>query len=243
MPPSQPPGQDPSPVPTAPPPSSAGPDTRRIAERLAALYTTPFLRHYVYWKVRTDPLYPAVSGHLEEAGDHPLVDLGCGPGLFAFYLKSRGQRSPLHGLDVDAEKIRAASAIAAQHWPDLTFRVCDFAHWDPAGHQGHVTLLDVLQYLPHDLQDQLLQKAARCLTDPAHRLIIRNGLDDDSWRASVTRVTDHLARWIRWMARSPRQHPSRQRLEHTLTTAGLRVEFQPLWGATPFNNYLIIARR
>ena len=231
---------DPAPPPSA---SAAGEDTRRTAERLSALYPTPFLRNYVYWKVRTDPLYPAVNRHLAPTRDHPLVDLGCGPGLFAFYLKTRGHAAPVHGLDVDAEKIHAASAIAARHWPDLTFSVSDFAQWDPAGHQGHVTLLDVLQYLPHDLQHTLLQKAARCLTDPGHRLIIRNGLDDDSWRASVTRVTDHLARWIRWMARSPLQHPSRQRLEHTLTSAGLRVTFQPLWGATPFNNYLIIAQR
>ncbi len=218
-------------------------ETRQTAKRLCSLYPTRFLRQYVYWKIRTDPLYPTVSGLLAEAGDHPLVDLGCGPGLFAFYLKTRGHRSLIHGLDVDGKKIRAAQRIAADRWPDASFSECDFAHWDPAGHQGHVTFLDVLQYLSHERQTALLRQAAACLTAPGHRLIIRNGLDDASWRATVTRVTDHLARWIRWMARSPRQHPSRRLIEQTLTEAGLRVEFKPLWGATPFNNYLVIARR
>lgn len=217
-------------------------DTRLVASRLAALYPTRFLRQYVYWKVRTDPLYATVSGILDSAGDHPLTDLGCGPGLFAFYLKSRGYQSPVHGLDVDAEKIAAATRIAGTRWPEVHFKVCDFAHWQPGGHQGHVTLLDVLQYLSTESQAVLLRQAASCLTDPGHRLIIRNGLADDSWRSTVTRATDHLARWIRWMASSPRQHPSRAFIEQTLTGAGLRTDFQPLWGATPFNNYLVVAR-
>ena len=222
--------------------SSSG-RTHRDAEPLSHLYQGRFLRSYVYWKIRTDPLYPTVTQALADGRDQPLVDLGCGAGLFAFYLKTAGYTGPIHGLDVDVEKINAARAIAALRWPDTEFQAGDFASWDPGTHQGHVTFLDVLQYLTPELQHDLLSRAASCITSPNHRLIIRNGLSDSSWRARVTHATDHMARWIRWMASSPRSHPSRESLEAPLHAAGLALSFTPLWGATPFNNYLIVAHR
>ncbi len=220
------------------------PSPASLAKQLSLLYSTRYLRSYTYWKVRTDPLYGAVTSVLQDAGSHPLVDLGCGAGFFAFYLKTAGHTCSIHGLDVDAEKILAARCIADKHWPEtVTFDIGDFADWQPGNHQGHVTLLDVLQYLAPERQEVLLRQAASCLTHPGHRLIIRNGLDDASWRATVTRTTDHLARWVRWMARSPRHHPSRASIESILTDCGLHADFAPLWGATPFNNYFIVARR
>ena len=216
---------------------------RAAGSPLHRLYRGRYLRSYVYWKVRTDPLYPAVATALADGWDQPLMDLGCGAGLFSFFLKSRGYIRPILGLDVDAEKIEAARGIGAACWPDTAFRTGDFASWEPGAHQGHVTFLDVLQYLTPDLQQSLLHRAAGCLTLPGHRLIIRNGLHDDSWRASVTRATDHMARWLGWMARSPCSHPTRESLEQTLAACGLSVDVSPLWGATPFNNYLIVARR
>lgn len=121
---------------------------RRIAKSLSNLYQGRFLRSYVYWKIRTDPLYPAVTRSITDNQEQPLVDLGCGAGLFPFFLKTQGYLGPIHGLDIDEPKIIAARSIAASHWPDVDFQTSDFATWDPASHQGHVTLLDVLQYLP-----------------------------------------------------------------------------------------------
>jgi hypothetical protein len=229
----------PSPVGTTHPSVSV----RQLARTLSALYMGRFLRSYVYWKILTDPLYPSVTQALSSALDQPLVDLGCGAGIFPFYLKTHRYTGPIHGLDIDGAKITAASSIASHHWPDITFQTSDFATWNPNSHQGHVTCLDVLQYLPPELQHDLLSRAATCITEPNHRLIIRNGLSDPSWRARITQTTDHFARWIRWMPRSPLSHPTRQSLEDPLLAAGLTLTFTPLWGATPFNNYIIVGRR
>jgi 2-polyprenyl-3-methyl-5-hydroxy-6-metoxy-1,4-benzoquinol methylase len=221
----------------------AGGSKREIATSISRLYASRFMRSYSYWKVRTDPVYPASFAILEQAGDAPLTDIGCGAGLFAFYLKSRGFKSPVWGLDVDPTKIDDARKIAPAHWPDLHFALADMAAWTAADHQGHVTLLDVLQYLPEPEQTQLLTRAASCLTAPHHRLILRGGLQDNSWRWQVTRFTDHAARWIGWMARSPQQHPKKEALRSLLESLGLEVTLTPLWGKTPFNNYLISARK
>jgi trans-aconitate methyltransferase len=216
---------------------------RQLAATLSPFYEGRFLRSYVYWKIRTDPLYPAVSQALIGGKDQPLVDLGCGAGLFPFYLKENRHSGSIRGLDIDSKKIEIACGIASKHWPDIQFQTSDFAAWDPSNHQGHVTLLDVLQYLPEDLQQDLLKRAATCLTSSTHRLIIRNGLADHSWRSRVTKTTDRMAGWIRWMPGSPLTHPTRSHLETPLRNAGLEISFTPLWGATPFNNYLIVARR
>ena len=43
--------------------------------------------------------------------------------------------------------------------------------------------------------------------------------------------------------RDPMEQPSAQELRATLQRHGLQAEFKPLWGRTPFNNWLVIARR
>ena len=63
---------------------------------------------YAYSKLRTDPLYPAAASALLEAddGETPLLDIGCGLGIFAHYLRQAGFQAPIEGIDYDARKIR-----------------------------------------------------------------------------------------------------------------------------------------
>jgi hypothetical protein len=78
---------------------------------------------------------------------------------------------------------------------------------------------------------------------PQGKLVIRAGLEDDSWRASVSRNGDRFAHLTRWMRSKPKAQPSRAELQRLLTGFGLKSDFQPLWGYTPFNNWLIVAWR
>ncbi|MFT4548607.1 MAG: hypothetical protein ACI9MB_002560, partial [Verrucomicrobiales bacterium] len=57
--------------------------------KLARLFGSPWHRNYVKSKLRTDPLYDGVFGELVDEV-LPLLDLGCGLGLLAFYLRERG---------------------------------------------------------------------------------------------------------------------------------------------------------
>lgn len=43
------------------------------------------------------------------------------------------------------------------------------------------------------------------------------------------------------MQRMPRSYPTRDSLQAHLEAAGLRATFAPLYGNTPFNNWLIVA--
>lgn len=195
--------------------------------------------YYTQAKLRTDPLYPGVLAELRST-TAPVLDLGCGLGLLAHALRADGQALAYHGVDVDASKIRRAQHIAQRsHLGNTKFEVVDLSIAWPQ-HQGSVTILDVLQYLQSDMQASLLRSVAQMLT-PGAKLVIRSALGDASGRGRTSRVTDVLAHLSGWMQRMPRSYPTRDSLQAHLDAAGLRATFAPLYGNTPFNNWLIVA--
>jgi SAM-dependent methyltransferase len=220
-----------------------GATARRIAR--AFLPAFPLGNRYDYYyslaKLRSDPLYPGVLAALR-GSRAPLLDLGCGLGLLAHALRLDGQAMAYHGVDIDARKIARAGRIAAKTGlEDVGFEVVDLAHALPS-HQGSVALLDVLQYLSADAQRSLLERVVSMLT-PGAQLVIRTGLGDDSSRGRTTRVTDRLAHLVGWMQAVPKHYPTREGLCAQLEAAGLATRFQPLYGDTPFNNWLVVATR
>ena len=109
-------------------------------------------------------------------------------------------------------------------------------------HAGSVAILDVLQYLTPDRQRELLDSVIAMLT-PGARLVIRSGLADDSSRSRTTRITDRLANLAGWMQERAKCYPTADGLRTQLEGAGLRTMLRPLYGDTPFNNWLIVGER
>ncbi len=198
--------------------------------------------YYTLTKLRTDPLYPGVLEALRGT-TAPVLDLGCGLGLLLHALRLDGQSMPWHGVDIDADKIRRGRAIAERTGlaAGARFEVVDLAQgWPP--HRGSVAILDVLQYLDAEAQGRLLDDTAAMLV-PGAKLVIRSGLGDDTRRGRTTRITDRLAHLAGWMQEVPKRYPTRAELESRLGAAGLSLDFRPLYGNTPFNNWLIVGTR
>lgn len=197
--------------------------------------------YYTLAKLRTDPLYPGVLSALR-GQDAPLMDLGCGLGLLAHALRQDGQAMPYIGVDVDAPKIERARRIgvkAGLH--DARFDVVDLARGYPP-HAGSVAILDVLQFLSRDEQTALLDAAIAMLA-PGATLVMRAALDDGSARIRRTRAADRFAALVRWMPAQPKHYPAVDDLRARFDAAGLHVSIEPFYGNTPFNNWLIVARR
>ena len=218
-----------------------------VAQRIAEIFLPRFPLgnrydyYYVRAKLRSDPLYPGALAALR-GSEAPLLDLGCGLGLLAHALHAEGRALQYLGVDNDAAKIaRAQRAADKCQMTTVHFERVDLAHGMPT-HRGSVAMLDMLQYLEPTAQRSVLERAAAMLTDDAV-LVIRSAIADDSGRARTSRITDRLANLIGWMQFSPRSYPTLDSLRAILETAGLRVETQPLYGDTPFNNWLIVARR
>lgn len=214
---------------------------RQIARRFAPAGLLGNRHDYFYTriKLRTDPLYPGVLAALRGT-DAPLMDLGCGLGLFAHVLRHDGQTMPYLGVDIDADKIARGQRVAERAaLADVRLAVMDVGQGTPA-HRGSVTILDVLQFLSPDAQHALLREVAAMIA-PGGRLVIRTGLQDESGRSRTTRLSDRFANLVGWMQERPRSYPTASGLRATLEAAGLQVAMAPLYGATPFNNWLLIA--
>ena len=168
----------------------------------------------------------------------PLLDLGCGLGLLAFFLRSRGIDVPIHGLDYDERKIKGAKLAAETSGiAGLTFSRHDAREGLP-DHAGNVSILDILQFFDPAQQETLLKLAASRVA-PGGMLIIRCGLRDSSLRFKITVAGDLLAKATLWMKAAPTHYPAAEDFHRILSPFG-RVEISPLWGGTPFNNHLIV---
>ncbi|WP_140909487.1 class I SAM-dependent methyltransferase [Cognatiluteimonas lumbrici] len=217
------------------------------AARIAAAFAPPRWHgsraHYFYAraKLRSDPLYPGVVEALRGT-TAPLLDLGCGIGLLAHALRAAGLAMPYRGVDNDARKIAAAQRAGTNAGlADAAFECVDLAAGVPA-HRGSVAILDVLQFVPPEAQDAILDAAVAMLV-PGAKLVIRTGLDDGSARARTTRRIDALSRLLGWMNTGPKRYPDPDALRARFAAAGLAAEFTPLHGNTPFNNWRVVATR
>jgi SAM-dependent methyltransferase len=196
---------------------------------------------YTRAKLGSDPLYPGVCAALRDTSA-PLLDLGCGLGLLAHALRAQGIALPYRGVDNDAGKIaRARRSASRAGLPDVDFATIDLTREYPA-HRGSVALLDVLQFIAPDAQARALDAAVAMLV-PGAKLVIRTGLADGSKRAHVTRAVDVFSRVLGWMNAGPSRYPDADDLRARFAAAGLQVEFTPLYGSTPFNNWRVVATK
>jgi len=200
---------------------------------IASRYPRGFLRSYVRAKVASDPVYSAVFENLRDTNE-PVIDVGCGVGILPLYLRERGFTAPIAGLDHDAGKIEVAQRIAAVD--GVTFRVTDARA--PLPTRGNVVLLDVLHYFSTDDQAVILRNAAQA----GGMIVIRDGIRDGSWRYRATYVQETLSRLGGWLKAERLNFPTRESLKGALN-GDFTVEERPMFGRSPFNNYLFVFRR
>ncbi|HEV8661275.1 MAG TPA: class I SAM-dependent methyltransferase [Thermoanaerobaculia bacterium] len=206
--------------------------TAEVAQRVAGRFDSRFLRSYARGKIRSDPVYRAVLERLR-GSDAPLFDIGCGVGLLEFYLRENGFRNAITGIDHDERKVAKANAIAAQY-SDLRFRVGDARDPMPTG--VTVILIDVLHYFSEDDQRAILDHALS-----AHSVMIRDAVCDDSLRYRVTVAQERFSRAVHWLRADRLNFPKRETI--VAPFHDFHQEIVPMWGRTPFNNYLFVFRR
>jgi SAM-dependent methyltransferase len=201
---------------------------------VASRYPTRFLRSYVRAKIATDPAYDAIFEAVSSS-TLPLLDVGCGVGILGLYLRSRGFTSPILGIDHDARKIGIARQVAASD-PTLSFEVGDAR--SPRNSSGNIVLLDVLHYFADDDQKKILRNVAAS----GETVLVRDGLRDRSLRYRLTYAQEAFARMGGWLKAERLNFPTRQTIEQSFNGSFQR-EMKPMFGHTPFNNYLFIFKR
>ena len=122
----------------------------------------------------------------------------------------------------------------------MTFHTQDIRH-PVEGFRGDVMMLDVLHYFTDDDQRLILNQAAGYASEGM--IIIRDCIKDDSWRYRLTILQESFSGAIRWLRAQMLNFPTRELISETLKGHGFVEEVVPLWGRTPFNNYLMVYRR
>ncbi|MFZ2492339.1 MAG: class I SAM-dependent methyltransferase [Thermoanaerobaculia bacterium] len=206
---------------------------RDVAVRIARRFDSRFLRGYVVAKLIIDPMYEAVLARVA-GSPAPIVDVGCGIGLVGLFLREHGVGVPVTGVDFDRRKVEAGRKAVAQY-PDVELRVGDAR--DPLPRTGTVLLLDVLHYFSGDEQRAILRNAAVA----ADAVIVRDAIRDSSWRYRATALTETFARAVFWLKAERLNFLSLEEIAESFV--GFEVETIPMYGRTPFNNYMLVFRR
>ena len=197
----------------------------------------PKLYYYAIGKIALDPAYAVVAKTLASSS-LPLLDLGCGMGLLAVYLRASGHHAPIVGLDVDQTKIEIAKTVLPGGQESfLTGDAIDFPE-----HSGDVVMLDVLHYFGVQDQQRLLRKIARSIA-PRGVALIRLAFNEPNWRFAATKAEEWFVHLTRWIPVQGRNFPTRGEVVSPFAEEGLETEIRPMWGWTPFNSHLIIVRR
>lgn len=191
--------------------------------------------HYYYYaraKLALDPAYPAMARQLR-GSRLPILDVGCGIGLLAAYLRAHGEVMPIRAFDIDCKKI----GWAKDHLrlPDVELFLGDAANLPQ--HSGDVVILDILHYFsPASLRLFLDEVAARVA--PGGQALIRCGIRAGNWRYVLTLAEEWMVNLSGWIPKCGWHFPTQSQVLEPFLEKGFTARVRPMWGRTPFNSYL-----
>ncbi len=209
-----------------------------MIDRIARRYEGRWRQGYVRGKLRSDPIYGVAFEILRES-KLPVLDIGCGIGLFSLSMRERGFREAIVGIDFDSRKI-ARARHAGEGDAGLQFETADAV--EPREFSGNVVILDVLHYLPAAAQRELLESVAGQVA-PGGVCIVRACPRDQGWRFRVTQLEELFLRASFSMKSGARHYPTIAEMSEPFARRGFEIEVRPLWGRTPFNSHLLVFRR
>ncbi len=148
------------------------------------------VRGYVAGKLRTDPALALVAAEGGSFGR--VVDAGSGFGQIALGLVELGRASSVLGFDADADRVTVANSAAegGARFEQRTLEDAEFPEADT------ILFVDSLHYVPLDVQDRVLERAARALA-PGGRILVREVNATRSLRGTLTSALERLAARVR----------------------------------------------
>lgn len=227
----------------------------RLLDAASAPYRAAgrFAWHFARGKLSGDPAFLGLLEHGLIGDGERLLDLGCGQGLLASWLRAARRQSEagdwpagwpapprlarIAGIELmprDVERARAAlgdtAEFAAGDIRDAAF-----------GRADTVVILDVLHYIDPAAQDAVLARVRTALR-PGGALLLRVGDAGAGWAFRWSNWVDHAAMFARghgYVRLYCRPLPA---WRASLEALGFRVAAMPMSAGTPFANVLLVAR-
>ncbi len=208
---------------------------------------------FVRGKLGCDPVYRALLTQGLLPGRGRVLDLGCGRGLFPALLcatRTWLDRNPwpqewqtppvgvtVHGIERHSRyALIARRTMGDADTVDIAdLNECSLPYCDAA------LLLDVLQFLPGELQQTLLERIAGRLA-PDGVLIIREADAGAGRRYAITRGAERLCAVARGGWRQVYHYRSAEEWGRLLGRLGYEARVVPMSQGTPFANVMLVAR-
>jgi 2-polyprenyl-3-methyl-5-hydroxy-6-metoxy-1,4-benzoquinol methylase len=211
---------------------------RAVIRRIIRAYDDPVVRAYcwVRFGILRQRFLDEIGQYLPTSG--PVLDIGCGFGLFSLYYAATEPARFVRGLDVDARRI-AMARRAAQHLgiDNVGYEQGDARDFKGNGEVGAVYMLDIVHHVPPAAVAPLLRRL--------HRSLLAGGMllvkDVDTRPAPK--------RWFTWaldraMApRTPVRYWSSEELTAALQAAGFRVRRHLMVDLLPYPHVLYICEK
>jgi SAM-dependent methyltransferase len=198
-------------------------------------YDDPVVRAYCwarFWILRQRFL-DEIGQYLPEAG--PVLDIGCGFGLFSLYYAATGPRRVLRGLDIDTRRLAMARRAAARLALDnVAYEDGDARDFKPDGQAAAAYMLDIVHHIPPASVPPLLD-ALRLALPVGGRLLVK---DVDTRPAAKRCFTWALDRAM--APRTPVHYWSAEALTAALERAGFGVHRHLMVDVLPYPHVLYI---
>ncbi|HEY3067689.1 MAG TPA: class I SAM-dependent methyltransferase [Methylomirabilota bacterium] len=206
--------------------------------KIIRAYDDPVVRTYcwVRFGILRQRFLDEIGQYLPDAG--PVLDIGCGFGLFSLYYAATGPERFVRGIDVNTRRIaiarRAASRLGIAN---VAYDEGDARHFKGDGTLEAAYMLDIVHHVPPAAVPPLFVQIHRALA-PGGVLLVK---DVD------TRPV--LKRWFTWvldramMPRAPVHYWSAAALSAVLEAVGFRVRRHLLVDILPYPHVLYVCER
>jgi cyclopropane fatty-acyl-phospholipid synthase-like methyltransferase len=209
-------------------------------KRIIRAYDDPVVRAYcwVRFGILRQRFLDEIGQYLPDEG--PVLDIGCGFGLFSLYYAATGPRRLLRGLDLSPRRVAQARRAAARLGLDnVTYEVSDARDFKGDGEVSAAYMLDIVHHVPAPSVPPLL-RALRQSLPAGGRLLVK---DVDTRPAPK--------RWFTWLLdramapTTPVHYWSAEALTRALTEAGFGVYRHLMVDLLPYPHVLYVceARR
>jgi cyclopropane fatty-acyl-phospholipid synthase-like methyltransferase len=203
--------------------------------RIIRAYDDPIVRAYCWARfgILRQRFLDEIGQYLPEAG--PVLDIGCGFGLFSLYYAATGPGRFVRGLDVSGRRIAMARRAAARLGLDnVAYEEGDARDFKGDGEVSAAYMLDIVHHVPEASVPPLLAALRRALP-PGGRLLVK---DVDTRPAPK--------RWFTWLLdramapATPVRYWSAEELTGALEHAGFAVHRHLMVDVLPYPHVLYV---
>jgi len=204
-------------------------------KRIIRAYDDPIVRAYCWARfgILRQRFLEEIGQYLPDAG--PVLDIGCGFGLFSLYYAATGPRRFVRGLDISGSRIALARRAAARLGLDnVAYEEADARDFKGDGEVAAAYMLDIVHHVPPRTVPPLL-RALRTSLPRGGRLLVKD-------------VDTHplVKRWFTWVLdramapRTPVRYWSAEELSGALTEAGFTVHRHLMVDVLPYPHVLYV---